>query len=94
MPQTARIGDPFAAGDAVAQGSPNVLVNNIPVARQGDATTGHGCFPPSTIIEGAGSVLVNNIPVAYVGHKNVVHCCGPSCHDEAIISGSGDVITE
>lgn len=94
MPKTARIGDKFAAGDAVAEGSGDVYVNNIPIARITDATTGHACWSPTKIAEGASTVFANNLKVAYVGHKNIIHCCGPSCHDEPIVKGSSDVITE
>ena len=47
MPQVARVGDadtnhpPCGAGSC-ATGSPNVLVNNIPLHRVGDNNTPHG----------------------------------------------------
>lgn len=93
----ARIGDQFACTDVIAGGSGNVFVNNIPVARLGDPTTGHGpppCFwPPTVIINGSGSVFVNNLPIARMTDKLATHCCGPACHDSVIVSGSGDVFS-
>ena len=57
MPQVARVGDadtnhpPCSAGSC-ATGSPNVLVNNIPLHRVGDNNTPHGfilCVPNQQI---------------------------------------------
>lgn len=89
----ARIGDSFTDGDTVAQGSGNVFVNNLPVARLGDATTGEGCYPSVVIISGSGSVFANNIPVARLGDLKSVHCCDDDCHDGVISSASGNVFT-
>jgi uncharacterized Zn-binding protein involved in type VI secretion len=94
MGNVARIGDSFDCGDYVAQGASDVLVNGIPAARKGDATTGHGCFAPSKIAEGSATVFVNGKPLAYTGHKNVKHCCGPKCHVGGISVGSGTVKVE
>ncbi len=89
----ARQTDPFTDGDAVASGSPDVLMDNLPVARKGDPTTGHDGWPPSVIIQGNSGILVNNKPIAEVGDKHAVHCKGDSCHDGAISAGSGTVST-
>lgn len=92
----ARMGDPFADGDFIAQGSGDVMINGIPAARLGDPTTGHGpppCFwPPTLIDKGSGSVLINGIPAARMTDTHAVHCCGPACHNSMIVQGSGDVL--
>jgi uncharacterized Zn-binding protein involved in type VI secretion len=93
MGKAARIGDKFSCGDNVAAGSPDVFINGVPAARKGDATTGHGKFPPTKVAEGAATVFVNGIPLAYEAHKNVPHCDG-SCHQGSLTSGSGDVSAE
>lgn len=80
MPAAARIGDPFSTGhlcdvtSTIAQGSGDVLVNGIGVARVGDLSVSHEilvglvCAPhTAAIAAGSGSVLVNGIAVARVG---------------------------
>lgn len=94
MPAAARIGDPFTCGDFIAQGSPDVFVNGIPFARWHDATTGHGCWPPTVIMDHAKTVYANNILVAYVSHLNVPHCCDDDCHSGAIKEASPDTFVE
>lgn len=94
MPAAARIGDPFSCGDHVAEGSPNVLVNNIPFARLNDATTGHGCWAANMLIEAASTVFANNIPVSYLGHSNDTHCCPPPCHSGVVSEASANVFIE
>jgi len=98
----ATIGSLFDDGDAVAGGSGDVFVNNLPVAKLGDFTTGHsapghGFYPPAAIVDGSGSVFVNNVPIASVGSKHLPHCDPPhpvsDCHDGTIINGSSDVFT-
>lgn len=92
MPASARLGDPVADGDTIAAGSGNVFVNGMPAARQGDATAGHGCFPPTTIQLGSSTVFINGIPAARVGDPIVPHACPSSpAHGGAIAAGSGNV---
>ena len=98
MLPVARIGDSYSDGDTQMQGSGNVFVNNIPVARLGDLTTGHKCssggwWPSVPIIQGSGSVFVNNIPVARLGDAHATHCCGDSCHNGVFVTGSGNVFS-
>ena len=95
MPAVARIGDSYDCGDIQAVGSGDVFINNIPVARLGDTTTGHGpppCFWPSRpVAQGSGNVFVNSLPITRVGDDGIVHCCGLSCHTGALSTGSPDV---
>ena len=93
MPAIARIGDPFSCGDTVASGSGSVFANGMPVARITDATTGHGCWPPTIIAGGSGSVFANYLPVSRVGDANVPHTCPPipETHSGNISAGSPNV---
>ena len=94
MPQATRIGDPYSDVDAQAVGSGNVFINVIPVARLGDATTGHGCWPPANVSAGSPNVFVNNLNMARVGDPHSIHCCPPipECHGGNFIAGSPDVL--
>ena len=93
MPAVARQGDAgvvHCGGYTIATGSPDVFINNKPVARVGDVSTVHlqpggkHCVPhTSTITVGSGTVFVNNQPVAYVG--SALSAC------TTIASGSPDV---
>ena len=98
----ARVGDTFLdtgfGVDVIASGSPDVFVNNIPIARLTDMTTGHpgppphGFYPPVPIITGSGLFFANNLPVARLTDVHLVHCDPhPDCHDAPIAVGSGDV---
>jgi len=92
VPAATRIGDPYNDGDAQAVGSGNVFINGIPVARLGDATTGHGCWPPANVSVASPNVFANTIKVSRVGDAHSVHCCPDvNCHDGVFTSGSGDV---
>jgi len=72
MPAAARQLDPTSHPGLVMQGSPTVLIENLPAAR---ATDKHVCLlpptagphPPSTIAKGSGTVLINNLPAARQG---------------------------
>ena len=44
------------AGGVVAVGSPTVLINNLPAARQGDMITESG--PPNSIVAGCPTVVI------------------------------------
>lgn len=92
MAAGARIGDPLTCGDTIVQGSGNVFFNGIPVARIGDATSGHGCHPPSTMATGNGAnVYANNILICVVGSSNVPHTCKSNTHSGTVSAGSPDV---
>jgi len=76
VPAVTRIGDadvPHCSGMTRAQGSGDVLVNNIPVSRQGDNNTGHllpgdPCPAHSApIAVGSPTVFVNNLGCGRVG---------------------------
>lgn len=95
MPAVARIGDPFSTGHAcdgvstIAEGSPNVFANGIPVSRVGDLSTSHTilvgtvCVPHVVpIASGSGTVFANGIAVARIGD---------AIDAGAITGGSGDV---
>ena len=51
------------------------------VHRQGDSTSGHGCWPPTIPSSWSPNVFVNGKAVVRNGDSIVVHCCpdGP-CH--------------
>lgn len=92
MPNVTRMGDPYDDGDFQAVGSGDVFINGLPIARLGDLTTGHGCWPPAQVQTGSPTVFANFIPVGRVGDLHVIHCCpDDSCHPGSFISGSPDV---
>lgn len=90
-PPATRIGDrdiPHCSGMVRAQGSENVLVNNIPWSRVGDSNTPHlkpsgdDCIVHTApISSGSTSVFINGIPAGRVGD--------PTC--TAVAEGSPDV---
>ena len=92
---TARLGDqgvPHCSGYVIATGSPNVFVNNKPMAAVGDKSSPHTlpakpvCLPHvASIIAGSGSVFVNGRPVARVGD--------PLAGCTLVATGSPDVFT-
>ena len=97
MAGAARIGDTLSDSDHIAQGSPDFFINNKPIALKGNATTGHGCFVPSTITDPVASTFfVNGIPVAFAGSTNVPHVCPASgaIDSGAVIQFSSDFIVE
>lgn len=62
--------------------------------RLGDGTTGHGCFPPTTLGSASSNVLINGIGAVKVGDSIIPHCCpGSGCHGGTQASGSGNVMT-
>ena len=77
MPAAARKGDPgvvHCSGFIIAQGSPDVTIDNRPAARVGDPSTSHlipsrrFCIPhTSRIASGSGSVFINGKSAARVG---------------------------
>ena len=92
---TARLGDlgvPHCSGYVIATGSPNVFVNNKPMAAVGDTSSPHTypsipiCLPHvAPIAQGSGSVRVNGRPVARVGDA-LAGCT-------LVATGSPDVFT-
>ncbi len=55
-----RQNDPLVCGDRAKGTSPNVYANNILIHRKGDATTGHGAWPPVTAETGSPNVFANS----------------------------------
>ena len=74
----------------VNQGSPDVFINGIPAARQGDQTLERdNCcgFSYGSVKIGSGSVLINGRPAARQGDPLNAHN-----GEGSIAGGSGDVI--
>lgn len=92
MPAVCRIGDPISCGDNMANGSPNVFANAIPVTRiNTDDTSGH-CYSPTPIASGSPNVYINGIAVARLTDPIVTHCCpGKGCHGGNISGASPNV---
>lgn len=84
MPGAARQGQD-SAGGTIAAGSPNVIVNGSPLARIGDAVTGHapGSHAGPTMAAGSPDVICNSIPACRAG--DAATCGHPA-------TGSSDVI--
>ena len=67
------------------------------IARLGDTTTGHGCWPPRPGAQAAGAsakVFANGIPVHCVGDPWPVHVCVSypfPAHAGTVANGSGSV---
>jgi uncharacterized Zn-binding protein involved in type VI secretion len=61
----------------------------------GSKSTGHACFPPTTIVSGcASTVFVNGKPAAIIGAQLTPHSCGKTTHaggQRKVVSGSGTV---
>jgi len=93
MPAVSRIGDAWNCGDTQCEGSGDVFVNGIPVARLTDFTCGH-CFTPVPIVEASGTVFVNGLGIARIGDPHPGHCCGPVCHGGVLSEGSGNVFAD
>ncbi|MBA0169498.1 PAAR domain-containing protein, partial [Pectobacterium sp. CFBP8739] len=97
MPGAARLNDSGSGHGCfpetpITEGSPDVIINGQPAARQGDTVQLHGCLCPNAphgvhsrkIAEGSSTVIINGKPAARIGDG--IHCGG------VIISGSGNVI--
>lgn len=96
MPPIGRIGDSISCGDFIASGSSSVFANGMPIAVSTDVTTGHGCFP-STSLAGpfASTVFVNGLPVVLQGITQIVsHVCDDVLHGGVVSSGAGSVSAE
>jgi len=87
MPKAVRVGDVHACGSVATQGSPNVLVNGIPVHRCTDADN-VGCH---TAVQVACSpnVLANGLGIARIGDNHGGDACphAPNPH----VTGSPNV---
>ena len=59
--------------------------------RIGDVCSGHGCFPPRTVMEGSSNVFANGVGIARVGDLWETHCCTIICHDGRGQEGSSKV---
>ena len=97
MPEAARLGDMDEGHEcfpptAIIAGSPDVLINNMPAVRKGDALFMDICpcpfmvhgVSPRMMDEGSATVLINNMPAVRVG--DAVDTGG------AIGAGSPDVL--
>lgn len=62
-----------------------------PAARDTDACTGHGAFPPRKPTSSSGDVIINGLGALRKNDTYDIHCAGPSCHPSACGSGSGTV---
>ncbi len=90
-----RQGDPISCGDRVATGSKDVFVNNKPMVRRRDRTTGHGWPSVLLIPVFSSTVFCNNKPIALVGKTRIpTHCKSKSgCHSGVVSDGSPDVFS-
>lgn len=62
------------------------------VARQGDACSGHGPWPPRASTGGSGDVFVNGRAAHRQGDGWAVHCTPEGlCHPGALAAGSASV---
>ncbi|MCU1789361.1 S-type Pyocin [Pectobacterium polaris] len=97
MPGAARLNDIGSGHDCfpetpIIEGSPDVIINGQPAARQGDTVLLHGCPCPNApdgvhsrkIAEGSSTVIINGKPAARIGDG--INCGG------VLTSGSGNVI--
>lgn len=97
MPGAARLNDIGSGHDCfpetpITEGSPDVIINGQPAARQGDTVQLHGCPCPTAphgvhsrkIAEGSSTVIINGENAARIGDS--INCGG------VITSGSGNVI--
>ncbi len=103
MPPQGRVGDkaqapphphgcpacPHPATGPAIQGSPNVLVNDLPALRLNDPGTAVSCCGPNMWMAASGSatVLINNLPAHRLGDQTR-HC---GFAPGFLIAGSPDV---
>jgi len=63
-----------------------------PASRISDIGSGHGCFPPTSIISGSSNVITCSIPQARLGDSLAPHGCPPTPpHGRSLASGSSTV---
>jgi uncharacterized Zn-binding protein involved in type VI secretion len=68
-----------------------------PTAQLSSPTTGHGCWPSTTICEAAETVIAEGLPVACLGHAAIPHVCIVlpfPVHGLVVAEGSQTVIVE
>jgi uncharacterized Zn-binding protein involved in type VI secretion len=94
MPRIVRVTDQTACTDPAVQGSPDYIVNGLPVHRLGDGTGGHGSWVPNAASEGASDVITNGLPTVHVGHLHIGHASPTPnpFHRTAYVEGSPDTI--
>ena len=59
--------------------------------RLGDKTTGHSCWPPTTLATASSNVIINGIGSVRISDNIVPHCCPAGCHGGQQSSGSPNV---
>lgn len=60
-----------------------------------DATTGHGCFPPTRASRGSLTVFIDQIAQVRLTDTYISHCCpAKGCHTPVASSGSVSVYTD
>lgn len=64
------------------------------VARKGDVSQGHGCFPSRPNITGSSTTFVDDKPVHRKGDKWLIHQCKDNVHDGILSSGSNTVFVD
>ena len=97
MPEAARLGDIGSEHDCfpptpITAGSPSVMINFQPAARQGDTLQDHGCpcdktphgNHPRSVAGGSSGVFIDGKPAARLG--DAIDCGG------VISSASPDVV--
>ena len=70
---------------------------SMPQATITDVTTGHSCWPPTSICEGSPTVISESLPASRIGDACIPHRCTRDphpVHTPAIASGSSSVIIE
>lgn len=89
-----RLGDPTSCGDVMAQGSPTVFVEGLPVVRWTLDFSAGLCGVPATCDGGTTpsppTVYVDGYPMSLVGDTIPTGCCGPSPID-TIANGAAEV---
>lgn len=92
MPLTVRISDITECTDVAIQGSPDIVVNGLPIHRRTDATGGHGCWPPNAALTGSGDTFDNGLPDARVSMDvHIGHAC-VGFHQTRYSTGSPDTV--
>ena len=103
MPSQGRLGDssmaeadahgcpacPHTVTGPATQGSPDVMINDLPALRVGDTGVHSPCCGSNSwsATEGSGTVFINNMPAHRLGDQ-VQHCGGVG----ELVEGSADVI--
>lgn len=68
MSNPGRIGDSVSCGDFIAQGSGDVIIEDMPVSLMGHMTTGHSGFPPTPLVGPCTTtIIINDLPVVLNG---------------------------